>query len=87
MNEDRSLSAREAYLTMVEFIRRYAERAPDRDAFLMYNDVAPESAMEPSHDPAMWSDWLDAVRVTVTGPHSDPATNPSEWHIQSSNNE
>lgn len=79
MDADAMLTLRSAYLAMVEFTLQYSLRAPTSTVGLLYGDIAPDSPMDPSHDPAMWADWLDAIRVTLTGPQSNAQSLPDEW--------
>jgi hypothetical protein len=57
-----SLSEREAYLTMVEFIRMYASRAGAGNLATLIADIELAPDGEPQ-DPASWGDWQDATYV------------------------
>lgn len=64
-----ALSAREGYLVMVEFLRRYVERAGAGSLATLLADVELDVDGMP-FDPAMWSDWIAAVDIVrgVPGP-------------------
>ena len=55
-------SNREGYLAMVEFLRAYAERAWAGSLATLLADVEIDVDGKP-FDPAMWSDWLAALKV------------------------
>jgi len=70
------LSATQAYLSMVRFIRDYWERGGQRPGelvlFMSYAEPGkwPPTSHNPlgTGDPAAWSDWLAAVRAVTETP-------------------
>ncbi len=60
-----SLTEREAFLAMAEFLWQYARRAGD-DLITLLGDIDLESDGSPT-DPAAWDDWLDCVRHVKAG--------------------
>lgn len=66
---------REGYLVMVEFLRAYSERAGAGSLATLLADVEIDVDGEP-FDPAMWPDWLAALKVVrelpPDGAHSIP---------------
>jgi hypothetical protein len=60
-----SLSPREAFLAMSDFLWRYAERAGD-DLITLLGDTTIEADGGPT-DAAAWYDWLDSVTRIKTG--------------------
>ncbi len=57
-----TLSARDGYLAMVEFLRDYRDRAREGSIATLLADVELDADGLP-FDPAMWSDWLAALDV------------------------
>ena len=60
-----SLSPREAFLAMSDFLWHYAERAGD-DLITLLGDTAIEADGGPT-DAAAWDDWLDSVTRIKAG--------------------
>jgi len=68
--EGETLSLREAFLTMSDFIWRFAQRAGD-DLLTLIGDTGLESDGQPT-DPAAWEDWIDsAARIKSGRPPRD----------------
>jgi hypothetical protein len=60
-----SLTERQAFLAMSDFLWQYARRAGD-DLITLLGDIGLESDGNPT-DPAAWDDWLKSVRHVKTG--------------------
>lgn len=60
-----SLTEREAYLVMTEFVWDYARRAGD-DLLTLLAGIELDAEGR-SSDPAAWYDWLDCVRYVKAG--------------------
>lgn len=59
LRREGSLSERQAFLAMSDYIWRYANRAGD-DLITLLGDTELMSDGEPT-DPAAWSDWLESI--------------------------
>ena len=66
-----TLTAREAFLVMSDFIWHYAQSAGD-DLITLIGDTALEADGQPT-DPAAWDDWIASVGRIKSGsrPRSD----------------
>ena len=60
-----TLTSRQAFLAMTEFIWRYAQSAGD-DLLTLIGDTGIESDGEPT-DPAAWEDWSESVAWVLAG--------------------
>lgn len=60
-----TLTSREAFLAMTDFIWEYAQRAGD-DLLTLIGDTAIEADGDPT-DPAAWDDWLASVAKIRAG--------------------
>lgn len=60
-----TLTSRQAFLAMTEFIWRYAQSAGD-DLITLIGDTGIESDGGPT-DPAAWDDWSDSVAWILDG--------------------
>jgi hypothetical protein len=60
---EHKLTDREAYLAMLEFLQDYWERGGCRadDLAVLLGSAAINNADGISMDPALWSEWLEAV--------------------------
>ena len=69
MQTTKSLSSRQAYCAMFEFLRRYYERGPSDEIGGLLGSL---SLLADGHsvDPAMISDWTDAVAAVLTAEES-----------------
>lgn len=56
------LTSKEAYRSMILFLERYYELTSADDIGGLLGSMA-LTADESTMDPAMWDDWLDAIRV------------------------
>jgi hypothetical protein len=60
-----TLTPREAFLVMSEFVWQHARSAGD-DLITLLGDIELEADGNPT-DPAAWDDWLDCVRHVKAG--------------------
>jgi hypothetical protein len=65
-----TLSAREGYLAMIQFLRAYLDRAREGSTATLLADVEVDADGLP-FDPGMWSDWLAALDVVRRLGHRD----------------
>ena len=77
-DEGPTLSPRDAFLAMAEFVWRYGQLAGD-DLITLIGDTGIEPDGMPT-DPAAWEDWLACVAWIRAGnaPRSTPRSEPSE---------
>jgi hypothetical protein len=69
INGEASISVKDAYIAMFQFVDAYWVRGQKRDGSVTLLRHAIEPSIDAdgdagfgTNDPAMWSDWLDAVR-------------------------